>query len=68
MDEDFNMSIRKFLKRLGVTGQQEIERAVREAVADGSLERGATVKLEASIRIEAIGLDHRIEGEIQTRD
>ena len=36
MNEDaFNTSIRKFLKTLGVTAQREIEKAVREALADG---------------------------------
>ena len=36
MNEDtFNMEVRKFLKRLGVTSQREIEQAVREAVAAG---------------------------------
>ena len=36
MDEDvFNMSIRKFLKKVGVTSQREIEAAVRDAIAEG---------------------------------
>ena len=36
MDEDsFNMSLRKFLKKVGVTSQREIERAVHEALAAG---------------------------------
>ena len=38
MDEDrFNMSVRKFLKLVGVTSQREIENAVREAVKAGRL-------------------------------
>jgi hypothetical protein len=38
MDEDrFNMSVRKFLKVVGVTSQREIEAAVREAVRSGRL-------------------------------
>ena len=38
MDEDaFNMSVRKFLKKLGVTAQREIEIAVRQELAAGNL-------------------------------
>ncbi len=38
MNEDFfNTSIRKSLKRLGVTAQREIEKAVRQGLADGKL-------------------------------
>ena len=40
MDEDnFNMELRKFLKRVGVTSQREIETAVRAAHADGQRSR-----------------------------
>ena len=42
MNEDvFNMSVRKFLKKVGVTAQREIEQAVREAEAGGKLKGGA---------------------------
>ncbi len=34
-DEKFNMSMRKFLKQVGVTSQQEIERVVREGKLSG---------------------------------
>ena len=38
MNEDiFNMAVRKFLKKVGVTSQREIEQAVREAVQAGRL-------------------------------
>lgn len=38
MNEDlFNTSVRKFLKQVGVTSQREIEKAVRDAVAAGTL-------------------------------
>ena len=38
MNEDvFNVSIRKFLKTLGVSAQREIEKAVRQALAEGKL-------------------------------
>ena len=47
MNEDnFNMSIRKFLKTVGVTSQREIEQAVRAAVADGRLTGAADPRRE----------------------
>ena len=44
-DDVFNMSVRKFLKRVGITAQREIENAVREALAGGRL--SGTAKLPA---------------------
>ncbi len=55
MDEDaFNMSVRRFLKKLGVTAQREIELAVREQLDAGAL-RGDE-KLEATARVTVQGL------------
>ncbi len=65
MNEDrFNIAVRKFLKRVGVTSQREIESAVRRAVEAGRLKGGEKLKATARVQIEAIGLDHRVEGEI----
>ena len=66
MNEDaFNMSIRKFLKTVGVTSQREIEQAVRAAaVADGRLTGSEKLNVEARITIGGIGLDQTINGEI----
>ncbi len=57
-----NMSLRKFLKQVGVTSQQAIEEAVRGAGPQG------TVTVTAVIRCPEIGLDHEVTGEIQTGD
>ncbi|HEX9835864.1 MAG TPA: DUF6494 family protein [Alphaproteobacteria bacterium] len=65
MDEDaFNMSIRKFLKTVGVTSQREIESAVRFALADGRLTGKERLKVEARVTIAGVGLDTVVEGEI----
>jgi Family of unknown function (DUF6494) len=65
MDEDrFNMSVRKFLKVVGVTSQREIENAVREAVKAGRLQ-GGTVRAKVTLTVEAIGLKHEVEEEIE---
>ena len=66
MDEEtFNMSIRKFLKQVGVTSQREIEIAAREAHSAGRLEGladiGATVRLE----IPELGVDVTIDGNLK---
>ena len=64
MDEDrFNMSVRKFLKAVGVTSQREIESAVRQAVEAGRLRSGGKVKAKATLTVEAVGLKHEIEAE-----
>jgi hypothetical protein len=56
----FNMSMRKFLKRVGVTSQQEIEKAMRAADPSGP------VTARVVLTIPEIGLEHVIEGEIST--
>ncbi len=61
MDDDkFNMSMRKFLKHVGVTSQQQIERAVRE-----SGQTSGTVAVKVVLSSESIGLEHVVDGEIE---
>jgi hypothetical protein len=65
MDEDrFNMDIRKFLKVVGATSQREIELAVREAIAKGTLGGNTVLKPRMTLRIPEVGLEHVIDGEI----
>jgi organic hydroperoxide reductase OsmC/OhrA len=64
MSDDFNMSMRKFLKQVGVTSQQEIERAVREARDAGSL--GEKVHVRAVVTIDGLDMRHEVEGDIKT--
>jgi len=61
--EEFNMSLRKFLKTVGVTSQQEIEEAVRAARDAGGLPSG-NVTAKVVLTIEAVGLEHEVTGEI----
>jgi hypothetical protein len=66
MNEDvFNASIRKFLKMLGVSAQREIEKAVRQALADGKLKGNETFPARATVTIASVDLVHEIEGEIE---
>ena len=66
MNEDvFNGSIRKFLKTLGVSAQREIEKAVRQALAEGKLKGNETLPATGTITLGGIGLSHQVKGEIE---
>ena len=65
MDEDtFNMQVRKFLKKVGVNAQREIETAVREAVNSGKLKGNETLPARMTLTVEAAGIETVIEGDI----
>ena len=66
MNEDkFNMSMRKFLKVVGVTSQQEIEKAVRAAVDSGKLKGSETLNAEMVLTIGQVSLRHKVDGTIE---
>ena len=66
MDEDvFNMSLRKFLKQVGVTSQRAIETAVRAAEANGQIKGKGPLQARMTLVIDSIGLRHEIEEEIE---
>ncbi len=60
----FNMEVRKFLKRVGVTSQREIEQAVRQAIESGKLAGNETLKAKVVLSVEDAGLSHEITGNI----
>jgi len=61
MDEQrFNMSMRKYLKEVGVTSQQAIEKVVR----DEGLEGKGKLKIKVVLTAKGTGLNHVVEGEI----
>ncbi len=65
MDEStLNIETRRFLKEVGITSQREIESAVREAVHSGKLKGHERLKAYMTLTVEAIGLQHKVEGEI----
>jgi hypothetical protein len=69
MNEDvFNGSIRKFLKTLGVSAQREIEKAVRQALAEGKVKGNESFPAKATVTIAGIGLTHQIDGEIELEE
>ena len=64
MDDEFNMSMRKFLKQVGVTSQQAIEEAMREA---GPETAGKRYAAKVVLTIEDLDLRHEVEGTIKGR-
>jgi hypothetical protein len=66
MNEDvFNVSVRKFLKKVGITSQREIEKAVRAAVASGRLKGHEALPAKMTLAVEAVGLAVEIDGAIE---
>jgi hypothetical protein len=64
-EETFNTSLRKFLRTVGVTSQQEIEKAVAAAIADGRLKGSETLKAKMVLSIGEIALTHTIGATIE---
>ena len=58
--EKFNLSMRKFLKQVGVTSQQKIEETVRS----GNLAGKGQLKVKVVLTAEGTDLDHVVEGSI----
>lgn len=66
MDEDlFNMEVRKFLKKVGVTSQREIEQAVRDALESGKLSAKDSIEAKVTLSLKPLGISHDITGTIK---
>lgn len=61
MDDEFNMSMRKFLKQVGVTSQQAIEAGVRKAGAGAS---GQTFTAKVVLTVDGLDVEHVVTGKI----
>lgn len=65
MNEDtFNMTVRKFLKNVGVTSQREIEKAVDEAIRSGKLKGNESFNAKITLEVNELGLREEINGKI----
>ena len=65
MNEDaFNMSVRKFLKKVGVTSQREIEEAVRSALGSGRLKGNEVLPAKVVLTVGGVDLKFDVEGAI----
>jgi hypothetical protein len=66
MNEDvFNTSLRGFLKKVGITSQREIEKAVRDAVAVGRLKGNEKLPARMVLTVGGISLSHEVTDEIE---
>ena len=64
-DEALNLSIRKFLKMVGINSQREIERAVAKALESRAIaERDGPFPVTMTLRCEALGIDETFDGDI----
>jgi Family of unknown function (DUF6494) len=66
MNEDvFNTSLRRFLKKVGISSQREIEKAVRDALASGHLKGDEKLPAKMVLTIGGVNLTHEISDEIE---
>ena len=64
-DDVLNVSVRKFLKKVGITSQREIEQAVRAAVGNGKLKGNEALPARVTLTVEGLSLEVEIEGAIE---
>lgn len=64
-EETFNISIRKFLKVVGISSQREIERAVSKAIADGEIKGSETFPASMTLEVAGLKLNVKFDGEIK---
>ena len=65
--ESFNLSVRKFLKMVGVNSQREIEQAVQQAIAAAKLKGEETLAARVTLEMPSLGLKVPFEGEIRLK-
>ena len=63
-DETFNHSIRKLLKNVGVNTQQEIEKAVQQALDEGRLKGDEALPARVKVEVAGLALDLEFTGDI----
>ena len=64
-EETFNLSIRKFLKIVGINSQREIEQAVRKALEEGHIKGDETFPASITLAVPELNLSFKIDGEIR---
>jgi hypothetical protein len=63
--ETFNISIRKFLKMVGVNSQREIEQAVQQGLQNKKLSGAETFPVKMTLEIPSLGVKVPFDGEIK---
>jgi hypothetical protein len=64
-EESFNLSIRKFLKMVGVNSQREIEHAVAKAIAEHAIAGTEALPARITLEVAALKLNVKFDGEIR---
>jgi len=64
-DEALNMSIRKFLKTVGVNSQLAIEKAVRKAIEDGKLKGSESLPVAMTLKVGRLDVSVTFDGELK---
>jgi hypothetical protein len=64
-EETFNLEIRRFLKRFGVSAQRALEEAVREGLDTGVIAGNATLQVEARLSIRDLDTEHVVEDSVR---
>ena len=66
MNEDkLNVSLRRFLKTVGVTSQREIEKAIRDGVESGKLKGNEKLPAKIVLTVGGVSLHHEVKGDIE---
>jgi hypothetical protein len=63
-EESLNISIRKFLKMVGVSSQREIEHAVARCMASGAIRGSETLPAKMTLQVAGLQLDVSFDGEL----
>ena len=65
MNEDtLNMEVRKFLKKVGISSQREIERTVQKAIGDGTLTGSENLAVKMTLELPDLDIKHELHGSI----
>jgi hypothetical protein len=64
-EEKFNMSLRKFLKMVGVTSQQHIEKAVRDGIASGKIKGNEKLPAKIVLTVGGVNLNYEVKGDLE---
>jgi hypothetical protein len=65
--ETFNLSIRKFLKNVGVNSQREMEQAVQRSIESGKLKGSETIPVKMTLEIPSLAVKVPFDGEIRLK-
>jgi len=64
-EENLNMEIRKFLKKVGISSQRVIENHIIKAIEEGSLKTSDEVEIEMKLTLKDQNVDHKISEKIK---